>query len=158
MVYQNYALVALGCVISYFLVTKLVNYIEAVRFSKAHGCKPVVRIPQSERILGYQMVQQQLQEKKNKILLSSGQKRYDQYGDTFQFTASGLTFVTTIDPENVKAVLATNFKDFGLGHRLAAFGPLFGSGIFTTDGAHWEHSRVCIRATLLSFFYCAKSR
>lgn len=42
------------------------------------------------------------------------------------------SFVNTIDPENVKALLATNFKDFGLGIRLDAFGPLLGQGIFTT--------------------------
>jgi hypothetical protein len=54
----------------------------------------------------------------------------------------GHTFITTDEPENVKAILATNFKDFGIGKRLEAFGPQFGSGIFTTDGAHWEHSRV----------------
>jgi hypothetical protein len=59
-------------------------------------------------------------------------------------TVSGMTFTTTMDPENIKAILATNFKDFGIGHRLPVFGPLFGSGIFTTDGAQWEHSRVCL--------------
>jgi hypothetical protein len=42
------------------------------------------------------------------------------------------SFFNTIDPENVKALLATNFKDFGLGQRLDAFGPLLGEGIFTT--------------------------
>lgn len=42
------------------------------------------------------------------------------------------TYFNTIDPENVKAVLATNFKDFGLGQRQRAFGPLLGQGIFTT--------------------------
>jgi hypothetical protein len=42
------------------------------------------------------------------------------------------SFFNTIDPENVKALLATNFKDFGLGQRLDALGPLLGEGIFTT--------------------------
>jgi hypothetical protein len=54
----------------------------------------------------------------------------------------GRTFFNTIDPELVKAVLATNFKDFGLGDRHRPFGPLLGRGIFTSDGAQWEHSRV----------------
>lgn len=65
---------------------------------------------------------------------------------TWSSTAMGRVFVNTIDPENIKAVLATNFNDFGLGHRLHTFGPLLGKGIFTTDGAHWEHSRVCANA------------
>lgn len=63
---------------------------------------------------------------------------------TWSSTAMGRVFVNTIDPENIKAILATNFNDFGLGHRLHTFGPLLGSGIFTTDGTHWEHSRVRI--------------
>jgi hypothetical protein len=42
------------------------------------------------------------------------------------------TYVNTIDIENVKAILATNFKDFGLGQRQEAFGAMLGQGIFTT--------------------------
>lgn len=63
---------------------------------------------------------------------------------TWSSTAMGRVFINTIDPENIKTVLATSFNDFGLGHRLHTFGPLLGRGIFTTDGAHWEHSRVCV--------------
>jgi hypothetical protein len=54
----------------------------------------------------------------------------------------GKLFVNTSDPEIVKALLATNFKDFGLGTRRRSMGPLLGQGIFTSDGATWEHSRV----------------
>lgn len=57
-------------------------------------------------------------------------------------TVMGQTFYSTTDPENIKAILATNFKDFGLGKRLETFGPLLGKGIFTSDGPAWEHSRV----------------
>jgi len=41
-------------------------------------------------------------------------------------------FINTIEPENVKHILATNFKDFGIGERQDAFGALLGQGIFTT--------------------------
>lgn len=54
----------------------------------------------------------------------------------------GKNLIVTKDPENVKAVLSTKFADFGLGERLTAFGPLTGNGIFTSDGSHWENSRV----------------
>lgn len=56
----------------------------------------------------------------------------------------GRNFINTCDTEIVKAILATNFKDFGLGTRQLSFGPLLGRGIFTTDGAQWEHSRVSL--------------
>jgi cytochrome P450 len=58
----------------------------------------------------------------------------------------GLNVVTTCEPENLKTVLALNFSDYNL-HQLRKKGldPIFGKGIFTTDGAEWEHSRAMLR-------------
>lgn len=56
----------------------------------------------------------------------------------------GQKFISTSDSENIKAVLATKFKDFDLRERNDAFGPFLGSGVFAADGAHWEKSEsVC---------------
>lgn len=52
---------------------------------------------------------------------------------------------TTNDPENVKAILATQFKDFGHARRHEYFFPLFGDGVFTLDGKGWQHSRALLR-------------
>lgn len=57
----------------------------------------------------------------------------------------GSFVTTTADPENVKAVLSTNFKEFGLGIQYNQFYPLFGDGIFTMDGQGWVHSRALLR-------------
>ncbi len=44
----------------------------------------------------------------------------------------------TADPENIKAMLATQFADFDMGPlRLDQLGPLIGHGIFTSDGKDW---------------------
>lgn len=52
----------------------------------------------------------------------------------------------TIEPKNIQAILATQFKDFGLGDaRNNNFKPLLGRGIFATDGKQWEHSRAMLR-------------
>ncbi|KAG9731232.1 cytochrome P450, partial [Aureobasidium melanogenum] len=52
----------------------------------------------------------------------------------------------TSDPKNIQALLATQFKDFGLGSaRIGNFGPLMGDGIFASDGKRWEHSRALLR-------------
>ena len=71
--------------------------------------------------------------------------QYAIYGNTFtqQFLGRGL--VTTIDPENIKAILATQFQDFCLGTRHEEFYPLLGDGIFTLDGAGWSHARGLLR-------------
>lgn len=51
----------------------------------------------------------------------------------------------TSDPENIKAILSTDFQSFGLGSRHRTFYPLLGDGIFTLDGAGWQHTRALLR-------------
>ncbi|CAN6672811.1 hypothetical protein TRVA0_047S00430 [Trichomonascus vanleenenianus] len=53
--------------------------------------------------------------------------------------------LTTYEPENIKAMLATQFKDFDLGTRYNAFVPFLGEGIFTLSGSGWQHSRALLR-------------
>jgi len=52
----------------------------------------------------------------------------------------------TSDPENLKAMLATQFEDFDLGPvRRGTMLPSLGDGIFVQDGKAWEHSRAMLR-------------
>lgn len=74
------------------------------------------------------------------------------YGDdrwphqkTFSMFLGGNFAVTTRDPENIKAVLATNFNHYQFGQRKQMLGPLLGEGIFTLDGEGWKHSRTMLR-------------
>ena len=56
------------------------------------------------------------------------------------------TLVTTAEPENVQAILATKFHDFNLGPlRRDNFHELLGNGIFTADGKAWSHFRHQLR-------------
>ncbi|KAF9890367.1 hypothetical protein FE257_006034 [Aspergillus nanangensis] len=65
---------------------------------------------------------------------------------TFRASMLGSTFVQTIEPKNIQALLATQFKDFELGDlRRRIFFPFLGNGIFTADGSLWEHSRAMLR-------------
>ncbi|KAI9691013.1 MAG: hypothetical protein M1822_008633 [Bathelium mastoideum] len=58
----------------------------------------------------------------------------------------GKLSLNTIDPRNIQTVMALKFKDFEVGKRRhRAFRPLLGTGIFTTDGPFWEHSRALFR-------------
>ena len=58
----------------------------------------------------------------------------------------GADCIITSEPEVIKAILATQFKDFELGPlRKGSFSPIFANGIFSDDGARWEHSRALIR-------------
>ncbi|CAJ2500951.1 Uu.00g038040.m01.CDS01 [Anthostomella pinea] len=58
----------------------------------------------------------------------------------------GRRIVFTADPENIKAVLATQFHDYGKGapfHR--EWSEFLGDSIFTTDGPAWHASRQLLR-------------
>jgi cytochrome P450 len=58
----------------------------------------------------------------------------------------GERVILTAEPENIKAILATQFKDYGKGEQFRKDWHRFlGNGIFTTDGALWHNSRQLIR-------------
>ena len=65
---------------------------------------------------------------------------------TYRFSLFGTTIIPTMEPDNVKSVLALDFKSYSLGEvRKGALVSLLGEGIFTTDGAAWQHSREMLR-------------
>jgi hypothetical protein len=56
---------------------------------------------------------------------------------TYVTTVFDIDIIQTYEPANIQALLATQFEDFNLGYRLQSWSPMFGKGIFTTDGAEW---------------------
>ncbi|KAB8295842.1 hypothetical protein EYC80_008664 [Monilinia laxa] len=66
--------------------------------------------------------------------------------NTFSSISLGTPTINTVDVENIKTILATGFKDFELStRRKVAMMPVFGKGIFISDGRDWEHSRAMLR-------------
>lgn len=54
--------------------------------------------------------------------------------------------IFTADPENIKALLASQFNDFGKGEDFRLqWHPFLGDSIFATDGKQWQESRHLIR-------------
>lgn len=64
--------------------------------------------------------------------------------DTITFRVLFNKLYLTKDPENIKAMLGTQFNDFILG-RYHMVQPLLGDGIFSLDGDGWKHSRALLR-------------
>jgi hypothetical protein len=147
-----YLPVAVGCLALLVLASKVQNYLEAQAFAQKNGTQPARKLPQWEQWVGIQNVLEMLKAAKNHGILELGLRRYAAMGKTFETKALGRSFTHTIDPENIKTVLSTNFKDFAVGQRIDTLGPLLGSGIFTTDGAAWEHSRVSYCSGSFFFF------
>lgn len=58
----------------------------------------------------------------------------------------GTRILQKVEPANIQAILATQFKDFELGRRrYNQFKVFLGKSIFSSDGAFWEHSRAMFR-------------
>ncbi len=67
-------------------------------------------------------------------------------GHTVEANPGGLRCIFTADPENVKAILATQFQDYGKGEPFHEdWKDFLGDSIFTTDLQLWHDSRHLIR-------------
>ncbi|KAI9685735.1 MAG: hypothetical protein M1822_004295 [Bathelium mastoideum] len=65
---------------------------------------------------------------------------------TVQTKLAGTSLIFTGDPENIKAVLATQFTDFGKGEQFQRdWDEFLGHSIFATDGSAWATSRQLLR-------------
>lgn len=65
---------------------------------------------------------------------------------TVETTIVGMRVIFTADPENIRAVLSSQFHDYGKGETFNRDWKSFlGDGIFTTDGRLWQASRQLIR-------------
>lgn len=65
---------------------------------------------------------------------------------TWRYHLFGKRIIATHEPDNVKAILASQFGTFDVGEeRRANFWPMLGNGIFTQSARDWKHSRDMMR-------------
>ncbi|KAI1975534.1 hypothetical protein LOZ53_004388 [Ophidiomyces ophidiicola] len=66
--------------------------------------------------------------------------------ETLEVKIGSKSIIISRDPENVKAILATQFAEYGKGENFhREWKPFLGDAIFTTDGDQWHSSRALIR-------------
>ena len=119
----------------YVLVRHALNERAHRRRAQAWGCQP----PPQEKgtwwgimlIKGF--IQSMREERATQFLIDWQERNPKTYSTRFFDTV----IVQTYEPANIQALLATQFEDFSLGFRLQSWAPMFGKGIFTTDGAEW---------------------
>lgn len=113
------------------------------KFADTHGCQKPPAI--AGGILGlaewWELVKASRQGEGLTHLIA----RFDySYTHTVRFLSQEI--IATAEPQNAKTILATSFNDFEIGQRRrTTFAPVLGDGIFTLDGAGWEHSRALLR-------------
>ncbi|KFY66280.1 hypothetical protein V496_02116 [Pseudogymnoascus sp. VKM F-4515 (FW-2607)] len=129
------------CLLNFLLIQR-----HNARRARELKCLDPPTLP-SHRILGLDHLKAALNADKAKEFPVEMVRRRDQVGaETFLYSTMGSNNIFTSDEKNIQAILATQFKDFIIGpRRRNNFFPLLGNGIFTQDGAGWEHSREMMR-------------
>ncbi|KAL8961870.1 MAG: hypothetical protein Q9193_001640 [Seirophora villosa] len=120
------------------------------RMITEHGCEPVKDSPEmkswKDSLLGWTQFVASTKARKQNKQLEHWRGKFRRNGNTLHFKIGFQEMYYTAEPDNVKAMLSTSFKDWNQpDRRKATFQPLFGEGIFTTDGAAWQHSRDMLR-------------
>ena len=106
------------------------------------GCQPLQNRFVFEYLHGFVLFLESYLSLRRHRFLDNSRERFKLHGATYKTNMLGENVIFTIDPENIKAVLATNFSDYSLGdRRKGALTHIFGYGIITTDAAAWSHFR-----------------
>ena len=115
--------------------------------AKRRGCKEPIR--QKHRLpLALDLVQAALQADRQQLYPDMVIRRFkDVQAWTYSDAILGARRAYfTCEPENIQAMLSTQFHDFAIGDRRRGIVlPLLGRGIFTEDGRAWAHSRALMR-------------
>jgi hypothetical protein len=134
-------------------IRMVINSWQHSRNAKKLGCGSVPLYPCKDP-LGIDSLKQSLAADKAKLIPELAEKRIkviseqeDRYVTTYAIKNLGRTHITTVDPKNIQALLATQFKDFELGSgRRASLHPLLGTGIVS-------HMPNLLVSTINSKFY-----
>lgn len=142
-------LVLSGTYLLYNIAQRTAQYFRHAAIIKENGCKAVPSYPHIDPIFGFDLFFEGFKLSKTGGFFDRVQERFNRVNggvNTFTQLLLGERVLNTTEPENIKAILATKFKDFELPtRRKNAFVPLMGHGIFTTDGKEWETSRALLR-------------
>jgi cytochrome P450 len=112
----------------------------------ALGCKPIPSISH-ELFFGLDTTWRRFKATKENRLLPYFQSICTEIGAlTYKYQWLDKSVIFTAEPANLRALVATNFKDFELPfERNEALRPLFGEAIFIQNGEAWRHSRSLLR-------------
>ncbi|KAK5458074.1 hypothetical protein LTS15_004153 [Exophiala xenobiotica] len=120
------------------------------RMIRENGCEPVCQYPHKGiggKLLGLDVIKAMVQSvKEGRMHEATRARNFSNGRNTVKVKVLRTKIISTIEPENIKTILSTKFPDYSLGtRRKNVFVPIFGHGIFSTDGAAWERSRAMVR-------------
>ncbi|PCG93404.1 Cytochrome P450, E-class, CYP52 [Penicillium occitanis (nom. inval.)] len=136
-------LTGLVLLVLFLIIRNLYLSFQSHQRAKALGCLPAVHGPSGPFGISFFLQVAKAAREGTRIQLHDS--LFKKYGPTFNQKTPSNDVLFTIDPENIKAILTSQFNDFGLGHRAKTFWPLLGDGIFNADGQLWSHARTLLR-------------
>ncbi|KAK7422043.1 hypothetical protein QQX98_001784 [Neonectria punicea] len=149
LVKHSFTLTVASSVLLVFLLSRLLRK-DAT--GKAQGCRPVAKRWQWDPVLGLDIVLAQIGALKGNYYLPWLIELHANMPKTFEINFFGKRQIYTSEPDNLKAMTATNFHDFGIEpmrrHTKGSM-PFADKGISTVDGKDWEFSRFLLKP----FFY-----
>lgn len=134
-----------GALIAYRIYWEATTGAHRRALAKRHGCLPAKQNP--SKCFGIDRFLANIKAyREHRLLESWSNVLSDNKTHTILTKVLGRPIYLTDDPENVKAMLATNFATWSLGEeRIQQMSAYLGHGIFTSEGAAWKHSRDMLR-------------
>lgn len=133
------------------ILYQILRWVEFWRLSRKFNTKPI-KIKHIDHIWGFYNWIPAVKWQNSGRILEKDEENWQQQSQksndtilTYIYQILGRDLIITRDPENIKAMLATQFNDFNLGSRPAITHPLIGAGIFGLDGEGWKDSRAMLR-------------
>ena len=134
--------------IAAYAILKLSQRVSYLWQRRANSCGEPPRYPHKDPIWGLDLFYAQKWAGENGVWLPTSKRLFKENGKTYKINLLGTPMIHTMDPKNIQAAWAINFKDWGLEpFRKGLAVPFFDKGINTTDGDFWHHSRSLIRPT-----------
>lgn len=144
--FDLYKLLILG-VVCFLSFSWYKSHQQRTHLAKKSGClSPTNYATGGDPIIGLSFILETIRRAKKSEYMQVTLERFRCFGTTYVNKRLLYETISTIDGENVKAIMTTNFEDFEMpAIRVKALKPLFGDGIFVSDGARWSHARGLLR-------------
>lgn len=130
------------------LLSRLLGRKDTTTPDDPDGCQPAQRLWQWDPYLGLDTVVSQVRALRSDSYLDWLKTLHAHKPKTFSIQFFGNRWFYTTEPEILKAVYATNFKDFGvepIRRNSKITMPFADKGVNTTDGEDWAFSRLLIK-------------
>jgi cytochrome P450 len=142
---------AIGLLVAYLVTRRIRRQRQLTAFAAQHKCQPAIKVPQHPLLGGLDRMYTDISNVINHSFIPYFTELMHSLNDTLTMAGSAPFFVpvplvlTTRDPENIKAILSTQFEDFEFGHLREEVVEFVGRGIFALDGLGWRRQRNAVR-------------